>query len=120
MVLTALQRAEFFTGETKTRHEQLAVHSPLVAVFGRDVAGDLGSGIWGVRFTGDDALGDQWIVLALGANIAAALVCKEVAAHDGSDDRIFDVASSNDRTVVTRIARQLLSRMLSPPTPSPH
>lgn len=119
MVLTALQRAEFFTGETKTRHEQLAVHSPLVAVFGRDVAGDLGSGIWGVRFTGDDALGDQWIVLALGANIAAALVCKEVAAHDGSDDRIFDVASSNDRTVVTRIARQLLSRMLSPPTQSP-
>lgn len=120
MVLTALQRAEFFTGDTRTRHEQLATHSPLVAVFGRDVAQDLGSGIRGVRFGGDDALGDQWIVLALGANIAAALVCREVTAHDRRrDDRLFDVTSSNDRTVVTGIARQLLSRMLPPP-PSPH
>lgn len=47
MVLTALQRAEFFTGETRARHERLAAHSPLVAVFGRDVADDLGSGIRG-------------------------------------------------------------------------
>ena len=34
MVLAALQRAEFFTGETRSHLELLAEHSPLVAVFG--------------------------------------------------------------------------------------
>lgn len=115
MVLAALQRAEFFTGETRSNLELLAEHSPLVAVFGRDVAEDLGCGIWGVRLGRDDSLHDQWIVLALGANTAAALVCREVADHhDTTDGRVFDVASSNDRTLVTGVARQLLSRMLLP------
>jgi EAL domain-containing protein (putative c-di-GMP-specific phosphodiesterase class I) len=118
MVLTALQRAEFFTGETRTRHRRLADHCPLVAVFGHDVADDLGSGIRGVRFGLGDSLHRQWIVLALGANIAAALVCQEVAdQYDRTGDRMFDVASSNDRTLVTAVARQLLSRLLKPPTP---
>jgi EAL domain-containing protein (putative c-di-GMP-specific phosphodiesterase class I)/DICT domain-containing protein len=115
MVLAALQRSEFFTGETRTELEHLAKHAPLVAVFGRDVAEDLGCGIRGVRFAHDDSLHDQWIVLALGANTAAALVCREVSDHhDTTDDQIFDVATSNDRTLVTAVARQLLSRMLLP------
>ena len=115
MVLTALQRAEFFTGDTRTGHQRLALRSPLVAVFGCDVADDLGHGVRGVRFTPDDALNCQWIVVVLGATTAAALVSREVADLDGGGDdrdRFFDVTSSNDRTVVTGIARQLLSRML--------
>lgn len=126
MVLVALQRAEFFAGETRSALEHLAGHSPLVAVFGRDVADDLGCGIWGVRFGRDDVLHRQWIVLALGANTATALLCQEVAdRHDTTDDQFFDVSSSNDRTLVTGVARQLLSRMLLPtipphaPSPSP-
>lgn len=120
LFLTALQRAEFFTGETRTRHERLAEHSPLVAVFGRDVAIDLGSGIHGVRFRHDDSLERQWIVLALGANIATALVSREVAADEacGGRERFFDVTTMNDRTLVTGVARQLLSRMLVPAHPS--
>jgi EAL domain-containing protein (putative c-di-GMP-specific phosphodiesterase class I) len=117
MVLTALQRSEFFTGETRTRHHQLAERSPLVAVFGSDVAESLGFGIHGVRFVPDDSLHDQWIVLALGANTAAALVSREVPLHPGARndrDRMFDVASTNNRTLVTGVARQLLSRMLVP------
>jgi EAL domain-containing protein (putative c-di-GMP-specific phosphodiesterase class I) len=50
LVLTALQRAEFFTGATVTNHRRLAAHCPLVVVLARDVADDLGSGIHGVRF----------------------------------------------------------------------
>ncbi|WP_173008032.1 EAL domain-containing protein [Mycolicibacterium sp. P1-18] len=120
MVLAALQRAEFFTGETRTELEHLGEHSPMVAVFGCDVAEHLGRGIRGVRLGRDDALHRQWIVVALGANTAAALVCQEVADHhDGTGGRLFDVVSSNDRTVVTAVARQLLSRMLLP-TVSPH
>ncbi|MBJ7384647.1 MAG: EAL domain-containing protein, partial [Mycolicibacterium sp.] len=121
MVLTALQEAQYFDGETRARYERLAVRSPLVAIFGRDVADHLGSGIHGVRFDRDDSLKDQWIVLALGANIATALVSREAAAHNGSGDaggRVFDVTSINDRTLVTGVARQLLSRMLTPAHPN--
>jgi DICT domain-containing protein len=123
MVLTALQRAEFFVGETRARHQQLAVNSPLVAVFGCDVADDLGGNVRGVRFEPDDVLHSQWIQLALGANIATALVCREVTDHrdgTGDRDRMFDVISTNDRGMVTGVARQLLSRMLTPLTPSIH
>lgn len=73
-----------------------------------------------MRFGREDSLHSQWIVLALGANTATALVCREVSDHhDTTDDRIFDVVSSNDRTLVTGVARQLLSRMLLPAIP-PH
>jgi DICT domain-containing protein len=121
MVLTALQEAKFFAGETRARYERLAMRSPLVAIFGRDVADHLGSGIHGVRFDRDDSLQDQWIVLALGANIATALVSREVPTHNGSGDdgdRVFDMTSINDRTLVTGVARQLLSRMLTPAHPN--
>jgi EAL domain-containing protein (putative c-di-GMP-specific phosphodiesterase class I)/DICT domain-containing protein len=121
MVLTALQEAKYFTGETRARYERLAMRSPLVAIFGRDVADHLGSGIHGVRFDREDSLQRQWIVLALGANIATALVSREVPAHNGAGDRgerTFDVTSINDRTLVTGVARQLLSRMLTPAHPN--
>ncbi|MET0896462.1 MAG: EAL domain-containing protein [Mycobacterium sp.] len=119
LVLTALQRAEFFTGATITHHQRLAAHCPLVVVFARDIADDLGSGIHGVRFALDDPLADQWIVLALGANNAAALVSREVPGLEDTSsdrDRTFDVALVNDRALVTRVARQLLSRMLTTAT----
>ncbi|MFC7674093.1 EAL domain-containing protein [Mycolicibacterium sp. GCM10028919] len=121
MVLTALQEAKFFAGETRARYERLAMRSPLVAVFGRDVPDHLGSGIHGVRFDRNDSLRHQWIVLALGANIATALVSREVPTHNGSGrdgDRVFDMTSINDRTLVTGVARQLLSRMLTPAHPN--
>lgn len=119
LVLTALQRAEFFTRDTRAHHRRLAARCPLVVVFARDVADDLGSGIRGVRFAPDDPLESQWIVLTLGANIAAALVSREVPGldHNLTDaDRTFDVALVNDRALVTEVARQLLSRMLIPRT----
>lgn len=113
MVLTAVQRAEFFTGSTRANYERLAQNCPMVVVFGGDIAEDLGSGMRGVRFPREDSLHSQWIVLALGANTAAALVSREVGGNRG-DDRVFDVAMTNDRNLVTKVARQLLTRMLTP------
>lgn len=87
-----------------------------MVVFGQDVAEDLGCGIRGVRFRPDDSLHNQWIVLALGANTSSAMVTREAAdQHDTSSDRdrLYDVVYSNDRAWVTRVARQLLSRMLT-------
>jgi len=89
-------------------------------VFGRDVADNLGCGIRGVPLADGDSLESQWIVLALGANISAALVSREITDPGPArncTDRRFDVALTNDRALVTKVARQLLTRMLTPPEP---
>lgn len=120
MMLTALQSAQFFSRETRARYQHLAAHCPMVAVFAQDIGEDLGHGIRGVSFAPHDCLDHQWIVLALGANISTALVSRETTDRKQSDngaDRRFDVSLTNNRTLVTRVARQLLTRML---TPSPH
>jgi EAL domain-containing protein (putative c-di-GMP-specific phosphodiesterase class I) len=116
MVLTALQRAEFFTTATRDQYQRLAGPCPLVAVFGHDLAADLGSGVRGFSFDVDDPLSSEWIVLTVGAATVAALIAREhadnarYAGRDG--DRLFEVAITNDRTLVTEVARNLLKRML--------
>lgn len=116
MVLTALQRAEHFSGETRRRYHDLAATSPLVAVFGQGLDHELGAGIRGVRLDPADPLCAQWIVLTLGPNTAAALIARDhgnTLEHDRhAGDRLFDVAITNDRSLVTVVARNLLDRML--------
>lgn len=117
MVLTALQRSEFFTRPTRALYRRLAEYCPMVVVFASDITDDLGGDMRGVRFSGEDPLRDQWIVVALGANTSSALVSREVPSEggDADHDRVFDVAMTNDRNLVTKVARQLLTRMLTPP-----
>ena len=116
MVLTALQRAEFFTTATRDQYHRLAGPCPLVAVFGHGLPADLGSGVRGFSFNAEDPLSSEWIVLTLGATTVAAVIAREHADNaryvrrDG--DRLFEVAITNDRTLVTGVARNLLKRML--------
>ena len=115
-MLTTLQRAEFFTTATRDQYHRLAGSCPLVAVFGHDLPPDLGSSVRGFTFDVDDPLGSEWIVLTLGATTVAAVIAREHA--DNADharrdcNRLFDVAITNDRTLVTGVARNLLNRML--------
>jgi DICT domain-containing protein len=106
MVLTALQRAEFFTGPTRRMYRHLAITSPLVTVFGR---------VRGVSFEAADPLSSQWIVLTLGVNTATALIAREQDDNDlhhrRDAERRFEVAITDDRTLVSTAARSLLSRM---------
>ncbi|MCV7177961.1 sensor domain-containing phosphodiesterase [Mycolicibacterium sphagni] len=116
MVLTALQRVEFFTSATRDQYHRLAGPCPLVAVFGHDVPADLGSGVRGFTIDDGDPLSCEWVVLTLGATTVTALIAREHADnadHGRQDgDRLFEVAITNDRTLVTGVARNLLNRML--------
>ena len=116
IVLAAVQRAEFFEGETRDRYHHMAASSPLVVVYGSDLQGDLGHGVRGARISPTDPLIDQWIVLTLGANTAAAFVAREVgdAVANGfrDGDRRFEVALTNDRALITSVAHSLLTRVI--------
>jgi EAL domain-containing protein (putative c-di-GMP-specific phosphodiesterase class I) len=115
MVLAALQRAEFFCGSTQAIYQRLGATSPLVAVFGQGLSADLGSGVRGVTFDSSDPLSSQWIVLTLGATVCTALIAREHDDHDQpgrrDGDRRFELAITNDRSLVTTAAHYLLSRM---------
>ncbi|MDX1892162.1 EAL domain-containing protein [Mycolicibacterium sp. 050158] len=113
MMLASLQRAENFSGSTRRRYRDIAATSPMVAVFGRGLDGDLGRGIRGVELDADDPLCAEWVVLMLGPHHAAALVAREqnFAASLSDDDRRFDMSITYDRVLVTVAARNLLERV---------
>lgn len=116
MVLSTVPHALNFTAGTRRRYVHLALLSPLVAVFGQELPSDLGFGIRGVTLRKTDPLSDEWIVMALGPQIAVALIareCEDPLNRGGSDkDRRFEFTVTYDRPLVTAVARTLLERML--------
>jgi EAL domain-containing protein (putative c-di-GMP-specific phosphodiesterase class I) len=113
MVLTSLQNATHFTALTADRYREIAVSSPLVAMFGRGLPADLGSGIRGVDLDPSDPLCKQWIVLILGPHHAAALIAREQddSTTVSEGERRFDLVITYDRVLVTVVARGLLDRI---------
>lgn len=112
MVLTAPHRAEDFSVDARQIYRQLAMTSPLVAVFGRDLPDDLGASVRGVELQHGDPLCEEWVVVAIGADTCRALVAHELVGPESVDgDRRFEFLVSSDRAVVTKAARSLLSRV---------
>jgi len=113
MVLTTVQRVENFSEHTRARYREIAKSSPLVAIFGVGLPGDLGPGIRGVDLDPADPLCALWIVLILGPHHAAALIAREqdVAGSMPESERHFDLAITFDRILVTVVARSLLERI---------
>ncbi|OPX05914.1 hypothetical protein B1790_30050 [Mycobacterium sp. AT1] len=114
ILLTALERAQHFTGRTRRDYRVLAARSPLVAVFGQNLPNDLGLGIRGVALDPADALVAEWIVLTLGPHTAAALIAREHddnLKHAREGDRRFDFVITYDRALVTAAACNLLDRI---------
>ena len=115
MLFTALQRNEYFSGDTRQYYRTLAETCPLVAVFGADMPTDLGSGVRGVCLDAADPLQSEWTVVALGPLYSAALIARERHDDRGRNrrdgDRQFDFVITYDRPVVTAAARSLLERM---------
>lgn len=112
MVLATLHRAEDFSAGPRQIYRELALTSPLVAVFGRDVPDDLGPSVRGIELQHGDPLCEEWVVVAIGTDTCRALVARElVRPESGGGDRRFEFLVSSDRAVVTKAARSLLSRV---------
>ncbi|MET0701908.1 MAG: EAL domain-containing protein [Mycobacterium sp.] len=114
IVLTGLQRAEFLTKGTFKRYVNLAERSPLVAIFGLQMPPGLDGGIRGIPLAADDPLCDEWTVVVLGPQTAAAIIARE--SPDGpqvvdDSERRFDFVITYDRALVTEAARTLLNRV---------
>ncbi|MBO0678678.1 EAL domain-containing protein [Mycolicibacterium sp. S2-37] len=115
IVLTAIQRDEFYNDGLRDRYQAIAETSPLVAVFAEQADTDFGAGVRGVALLPGDPLLDEWVLLALGPHFAAALVTRLDGARDAPwsrwDELRADVAITYDRDLVVKLARDLLVRM---------
>ncbi|WP_197378585.1 sensor domain-containing phosphodiesterase [Mycolicibacterium mengxianglii] len=115
MVLAALQRAEHLTARTLGRYRDLAVRSPLVAVFAQQMPAEVGGNIRGVALQSTDPLCTEWTVVTLGPHTAAALIAREHpdTPPDTADvGRRFEFVITYDRGLVTAAAHSLLNRMV--------
>jgi EAL domain-containing protein (putative c-di-GMP-specific phosphodiesterase class I) len=113
IVLAAMQYAHHWTPRVRRRYQQIARTAPLVAIFARDIASDLGAGIRGIAIGDADDLAREWTLVVLGAHSATALIARE--RHDAeSDEGVFDFAITFDRHAVTMVARSLLDRIAKP------
>lgn len=116
IILTALQQRRYFTPEIGRRYGELARLCPLVAVFGDDLPARLGDGVRGVPLSLNDPLRAEWTVVALGPQLAVALIARERPTPNGSaireSERQFDFILTFERRLVTEAAHSLLQRMI--------
>lgn len=110
IVLAALQHVDHFTARTRQAYRRISAASPLVAVFGDGLPADLGS-LRSVPLDPQDPLTAEWVVLILGPDTATALIAREQHSRRDDGERVFAAALTNDRLLVTRAARCLLSRV---------
>jgi EAL domain-containing protein (putative c-di-GMP-specific phosphodiesterase class I) len=112
VLLASFQSARRFTGSTQERYRKLAVGSPLVAVFGSDLLPANGSRLRTVVPTPEDEILQEWAVIALGPQTAAALIARDLGDNDRRDrDRRFSFCLTYDRSIVVRAALSLLRRL---------
>jgi EAL domain-containing protein (putative c-di-GMP-specific phosphodiesterase class I) len=116
IVLTTLQKCEDPPGATKTKYSAIAERSPLVAIFGENLPGELGPGVRGVKLDSNDPLSRESTIVVLGPDTAAALIARErrcpASISDDTENRRFDMVVTFDRECVTAAARNLLDRLI--------
>lgn len=114
-VLAALQHRRHFTTRTSRQYAAIATTSPLVVVFGVDLAGELVPGVRGIPISPGQPLAQQWHVIVLGAHFAGALLAQDLGDRGPEEERRFRYRITFDRAVVIEAARALARAMAPAP-----
>ncbi len=111
IVLAALQDVRHLTPATSTRYAELAVGSPLVALFGAGLSAEPVPGVRGATLLAGDPLLGDWHVIVLGPHFAGALVARDLGDDVADMDRRFEYVITFDREAVIQAARSLMVRV---------
>ena len=116
VVLSALQSAKNFSGETEKTYFDLTKTSAFVGVAGLDMPRHPAAGVRGVALRPHDPLAEQWVVVVLSPVFYGALVAKDLGEKVSDADRRFDYVMTTDRDTVVAVADTLMRRMGMIPT----
>ena len=108
VLLACFQDADRFGEATRRRYEHLAAQGIFTAVLGRNMPSEPGVGVRGAHLEPSDPIIQEWAVIALGAQFAAALLAKE-----RDDTGVFDFVVTHDRDAVIAAARPVIKRILA-------
>lgn len=112
VLLSCVQDVRYLSAAAVRRFEALAERLPLVAVLGTGVPAEPAPDVRGAALPPGDPLAEEWAVVVLGVQDAVALLARERPAPPGAgEERWFDFAVTQDRTLVVEAARRLLDRL---------
>jgi len=112
VLLAIFEHAQFFTGATKARYEQLAREIAFVGVIGAGMVADPAEGVRGANIDAHDELHDQWGIAVVAPHFAAAFIARPTGDHPALDDqRQFEFALTYNRENVVETARNMMSKI---------
>jgi EAL domain-containing protein (putative c-di-GMP-specific phosphodiesterase class I) len=114
VVLAIFEDAQFFSGATKARYEELARATSFVGVMGAGMTPAPAPGVRGANIDGNDELFDQWGIAVISPHFAAAFVARPVRGSDrnvGAAQRQYDFALTYNREFVVETARNMMSKI---------
>jgi EAL domain-containing protein (putative c-di-GMP-specific phosphodiesterase class I) len=118
VLLAIFEDAQFFTGATKARYEQLAREIAFVGVMGPGMSSMPGVGVRGANIDPNDELYDEWGIAVVSPHFAAAFVARPAGDRSLPDDqRQFQFALTYNRENVVETARNMMSK-ITPHVPS--
>jgi DICT domain-containing protein len=109
VLLACFQDVDRFGEPTRRRYEHLATRGVFTAILARDMPTEPGSGIRGARLEPSDPITQEWAVIVLGIQFAAALLAKERA----NDRGVFDFVVTHDRDAAIAAARPVIRRIVA-------
>jgi EAL domain-containing protein (putative c-di-GMP-specific phosphodiesterase class I) len=114
VVLAIFEDAQFFSGATKERYEELARATSFVGVMGPGMTGEPAPGVRGANIDGNDELFDQWGIAVISPHFAAAFVARPVRGSErnvADAQRQYDFALTYNREFVVETARNMMSKI---------
>jgi EAL domain-containing protein (putative c-di-GMP-specific phosphodiesterase class I) len=112
LVVACVQSQANLTEQLRQQLEKLATQVAHVSILGGGVTSPVAANVRGTRLTVDDPLVCEWVIAVIGLHESIALVAADLG-DDYNDilNRRYDAAVTYDPTLVTDIARALLTRV---------
>jgi EAL domain-containing protein (putative c-di-GMP-specific phosphodiesterase class I) len=118
VLLAIFEDAQYFSGATKARYEQLARQIAFVGVIGPGMPPEPAAGVRGANIDANDELYDQWGIAVTSPHFAATFVARPTGDRSAPDDqRQFQFALTYNRDNVVETARNMMSK-IAPHVPS--
>ena len=121
VLLAIFEDAQFFTGATRARYEELAREIAFVGVMGPGMSNMPAEGVRGANIDANDELYDEWGIAVISPHFAAAFVARPTPGTPRSvpdAQRQYQFALTYNREYVVETARNMMSK-ITPHVPSP-
>jgi DICT domain-containing protein len=119
VLLAIFEDAQFFSGATRARYEELARDIAFVGVMGPGMSPIPAEGVRGANIDPNDELYDEWGIAVISPHFAAAFVARPAGDRSLPDaQRQFQFALTYNREYVVETARNMMSK-ITPRVPSP-